>query len=1387
MAFYRILLLLFISFFFPSGLLSGQDKRPFFEALPSGLPNTSIRSILRDSKGYMWFGTSDGLVRYDGTNFYVYENDPDNKNSINHSLINAIVEDDANNLWVGTPLGLNLYDRERDRFINIPIHPNDPAVTEYVYALYADHNGHLWIGTLGNGVIIHDRKNNTFEYYPYNPADDNSISSNDVTRIGTDPWNNIWVGTRNGLNLFSSSGKNFKRFFFKTDHKPGFCDNHITSLVTDRQGNFWVATRGGLYEINQRNNNFVFKHYGNDPGNSGTLSNNVILSLCVDKNDFLWIGTENGGLNCMRISDRSITRYCNEEGNPYSISGNSIWSLYSDEEAILWAGVYGKGINVLNRKSRKFDLYQRNPFAKNGLPDNDVRGFAEDDNGNVWIATDGGGLCQFNPETQRFTKTINRSGSSGNITSNAVMAVLYDSKKNLWIGTWSGGVDRLSKTGKMIKNYPIRGNQEIGNNNVISLYEDRHGNIWAGSAGSGLFRYDRVLDKFEQVSTANPSAPSDKAYVSSLLEDENGILWVGTYYGLVSLKRIQGKTYEGNVLYHTKEPGSISSSVIEVIYQDSKHKLWIGTCDNGLNLLNNNGTFTVFQKRNGLPGKAIRSIMEDNNGNLWISTNKGLAKFDTGSGTFRDFTTDDGLNGAEFYPGSSLRTRSGEFYVGGKNGFNAFYPDRVIDNTYIPPVCITNLKINNKPVCIGAKGSPLQKHISATTSITLSPGQTSFTIDFAALNYTDPSRNQYVYKLEGFDSDWNYAGTNQMATYTNIDPGNYRFLVKGSNNDDVWNPTPASLDITVNPPLWKTSWARLSYVIVILSFVLLVFRVRSERIQVKNQLKLERMAREKEHELTQLKMQFFTNISHEFRTPLSLILSPLENLITTSDPGIRDQLSVTYRNARRMMRLVNELMDFRKLDEGKAKLKVEPVDIGSFVSTIAQSFKEAARKRNITFTIDSGSGCGTGWIDKDKMETVISNLLGNAFKFVNDNGQVSITVTMEDNNTGDTIIGENNHWFRLTVADNGIGIRGDELPFIFEKFYQAKSAEIKKTSGTGIGLALTKGFVELHHGSIAVESIPNERTCFTVRIPVAKHIYNESECVPADTAVSEQEFTTDAPQDAGEENIPGEEKAHILVVEDNDELRNYLANELSKNFTVTCAADGQQGAETAFHNTPDLIVSDIVMPGKSGIELCSELKADVRTSHIPVVLLTAKTTVDDQIEGIGRGADAYLPKPFNVRLLKTQIRQLIESRRKLYAHFSHDVYLTPANITENEIDQTFLQKIINHIIDHSTDPQLNVEALADVFNMSRSQVYRKIKALTGKTAVEFIRTVRLKQALKLMESRLYTLAEIAYKTGFTSPSYFTKSFKEQYGKTPSEYLEGTDTPLKREPVLGVNR
>ncbi len=1365
-------------------MLPGIDYEPVFQSLSPDFEYNAVRCIFKDHKGFMWFGTESGLVRYDGINFYVYENVTGSATSLKNNAVNAITEDQNHNLWIGTSGGLNLYNREKDNFSDVP--GNDDTINALnqilITVLHPDNRSLLWAGTYINGLFAYDHKNKKATRYAHDVNDPGSISSDRITCIITDLKGRIWVGTQYGLNLFMPA-KGFKRFFNEPGNLNSISNNHITSLTLDRDGYIWAGTRGGgVNKVAEGSNGFNIERYDSDT-RQGRLSNNYILSLFADKRGIIWIGTDNGGLNRLNVVTGSVKHFKTEEGNEYSITSNSIWSLYVDEENRLWIGTYNKGISVIDDKFSKFESFEKIRTPEKRLINNDVRGFTEDSRGNVWIATNGGGICRFDPAGRRFDRFVDNNSPSS-VASNDVLDILCDPDDNLWLGTWAGGIERLNNAGRKIRNYRLINSAGTENNNVFTLYEDPNGNIWAGTAGNGLFLYDRKADEFYSFVCGNdPEMISNISYVTDMLTDSDRNFWIGTIYGLVMVKQQNNQPAYCRNFLHSNDPASLSSNVVESIFEDSKGRLWIGTTDKGLNLFNEkDSSFTVFEKEDGLPSNTIKGLLEDDEGFLWISTSKGICRFDYEKNSYRNFSSEDGLNSNEFNVRSCLRAGNGAFYFGSENGFNVFYPGRITENNSVPAVYLSELRINNKPAVIGAKDSPLKNHIMETKEITLNYRQTSFSIDFVALNYTHSSRNQFCYKLEGFDEEWNCIGTQRTANYTKIKSGKYVFKVKGSNNDGFWNEQPTELIITIRPPYWETWWAKLFYVLLISAAVLVVIKIRNERISIKNKLKLEHLAREKEHELNEANIHFFTNIAHEFRTPLNLILAPLDGLISKAELKVKEHLLVIYRNANRLLHLTNNLMDFRKLEEGRTKLKVQHGDLLQYIKEISIYFRIISKSRQIDFAVETDETSIIGRFDPEKLETILLNLLSNAYQHTPDKGRIRITANIKSKaalvdkySDGIRDIQTNGRLVEIIVTDNGEGISPEELPSIFDKFYRGKSSEIRRNQGTGIGLTLTKGLVEIHHGYIRADSIPGIETRFSFILPIDPGAYEEKDLVPESVGTLKRNIITDpAPEPIISESAAGteqdEEKPEILIVEDNEELRAFLVKELSTKFMVAQAHDGRAGIELAQSDIPDLIVSDIIMPNINGIELCKTIKSDVRTCHIPVILLTAKTSINEQIEGIETGADAYITKPFNIQFLGAQINQLIRSRRALYAYFSQEVYIMPNKLSERELDQKFLNDTINYIVQNITDNSLNVEGLAEHLKLSRSNVYRKIKALTGQSIIEFITLIRLKQSIKMMETSQYSLAEIAYLTGFTSPSYFTKCFKKQYGKPPSEYL-----------------
>lgn len=1345
---------------------SAQPGFPTFVSIaPEALSTSNIRCFFKDSNGYMWIGTEDALVRYDGSKAYRYVHDPNDRTSLAHNTVNVIVEGKDKKLWIGTAQGLCIYDRELDNFINVDsIRSNQNFLNNrYITDLEFAATGELWIGTHEGGINIYDPEEKKFSYI-IDPPQGGVLPSSNFINLLVNTGDTIWCATKGGLLLFDARTR--KRLPLQSLSR--FENAQISAIVPENPGSLLVATvLGRITRVVSREGQHSFQEIqsGAELGESA----NRILTLCLDRKNNLLTGGENSGFNFIDGKNHKLTRFLADEGNTRRLPTNSIQTIYADDLGLIWIGTLDNGVFTLDNNNKKFQTMEVS--SGNTLFENkDVRGFAEDLHGNIWVASYGIGLAKISRGSNELKNAheVNRRITNKNITS-----IICDRKGDLWVGTAGKGVFRINVVTNQLENYALT-SDGFGNNQVFCLYEDKGGTVWAGTWGSGLFYFDKNANGFvSRTEYDQPNHIPNTAYISDMLEDSEGTFWVGTLYGLYELRKQAERSFTYSLHLPGNEEGSIAGSQVQAITEDGNKNVWVGTTE-GLSMKTmGSSRFASYGMATGKPANSIRSLLTDHHDNVWIGGNNGISKFDPVAKTFINYTREDGLKSNNFHRKAALASTGGKFFFGGTNGFDSFFPDSVSTTTTRAKVVLSDLKINNQSVRPAVNGSPLKKHISLTSDLELSYDQRSFVIDFVALDYRRASGYNYCYKLEGFDEDWNCSGTSHSATYTNIDPGEYVFLVKTANRDGVWMDTPLRLEITIQQVFWKTWWAYSIYITIIILLVYLVVKIRIERLKLKNEIRFEKLTREHEHNLIESKTHFFTNVAHEFRTPLSLILIPLESLMGTNEvpAPLRERIYTAFKNASRMKRLVNELLDFNRLDAGKLKLNIQYGELVQFITDTSSAFNDMAIRSGIRFSVTSDTPAIMGWFDRDKLERIIFNVLSNAFKFTAEKGEITLRIS----STHSIILdGSLTRCIELVIEDNGIGISAEELPFIFEKFYQAKSSSKISGTGTGIGLSLTKALVELHQGSITAESTPNQATIFTILLPIDGHAYQIVETTDAPPDVVKMSHPDEEPLRLSQDQVSCDteaEKPRILVVEDNLELRQYLAGELRREFTVLEAGDGEEGLIISLEKNPDLIISDIMMPVKNGIELCDAIKSDLSTSHIPFILLTAKATMDDQIHGIKTGADLYISKPFNLRYLITHIHQIIDSRQKLYARFSQDVYLMPAKATTNALDQEFLEKAIDYVIANLQDPQLSVDSIAALFNLSRMQAYRKIKALTGKSVVEFIKMVRMKQAIKLMDSHKLTLSEIAFEVGFNSASYFTRCFKEEFGKTPSEYLE----------------
>ena len=1002
------------------------------------------------------------------------------------------------------------------------------------------------------------------------------------------------------------------------------------------------------------------------------------------------------------------------------------------------------------------------------MQNNKVRSIYRDSDGDMWIGTKMGGmLSKFNLNDFSFTNYKHNPNDPLSISDDYILCITEDRPGFIWVGTLRGGLNLFDKKrGKVIvyKNNPDDQNSIADNGGIFVIFKNDDGKLWIGGNTPCLDVFDPINMTFKHYSKGTNNFFSGAARV--IIKDKGGVIWIGTTKGLVKYNKETDdfSSYVNDSKNHT----SISNNDIYCICEDSSERFWIGT-KYGLNLMNRKeGKFTVFSTKNGLPSNAITGILEDRHGNLWLSTLNGLSKFNPVTYKFRNYTIEDGLQSNEFPPYvQCCKTNTGEMLFGGNYGFNLFDPDKITDNPIIPKVYFTNFFISNNPVPIADKNSVLQKHISHSSTISLDHTQTTFSIEYVALSYTSPEKNIYAYKMDGLEKNWNYVGAKRMATYNYLDAGKYTFRVKAANSDGVWNETSTSIQIIILPPWWKTWWAYIFYIIVLTS-VLLFFRYYSiARYRLKVALNAERIEAKRILELNKMKLQFFTNIAHEFRTPLTLISGPIDYFLElqTKWHSEKDKkyLAMMKRNVDRLLLLINNVMDIRKVNSGLMYISVKNDDIIRFVKSIANTFNFKAERKNITYKTIFEPTSYNGWFDSEVIDKIVFNLLSNAFKFTPDNGEISIVTTIVSGESGDLV--------RIIVKENGVGISKEHQDKIFDQFYQADN-QMGNVSGSGIGLALVKELVVLMKGTINLESETGRGSSFTVTLPVGNEILKFGEHSSKINTQVEPEIECPEISLETKQLSTGnsKEKQLILIVEDDLDMLMYISNILQEKYTTICANNGRSGITLAIEHVPDVIVSDIMMPEINGLEMCKILRTDERTSHIPVIMLTAKTTEQNQIDGLQIGADEYITKPFNAKILQLKIRNIFESRHRLHKRFANEINIKPSEITMNQRDEQFISHAVELIDKNLSNADYQIGDLARDIGMEQSGLHKKLKALVNESPGDFIRIVRLKKATQLLITGNFTVSEVAYQVSFNDPKYFGKVFKKQLGKTPSDFF-----------------
>ncbi len=1363
-----------IFFLFTPLLLFAQSTDLRFNHITTeqGLSNNYIQSIAQDQEGFIWIGTFDGLNKLDGYNIKVYNHNSDDATSLIDNYITSVFVDSKNMVWIATLSGISVYNKDNDNFINFKvIQSKDEQTYNYITAIIEDSRGNILLTNDKGWIFQFNRQNNKFII-----REMDKIPSINCMSFYNDTL--LFLGSKKGLYSYNLPDKKVKFITFndKSIYKPLVINSMV--LFDDK---LWIgSSNNGVVIYNLKNKQISFLNKMLHINGDGC---NKINCLYVENNKNLWIGDAEG-IKVFNTLTGNIIRYDYIPNSNYSISTAGGTAIFIDKQQNKWIGTALGGVNFASKLKNFFNLKSENGGYVS-LSKNIVSAVLKDKENYLWVGYFNEGIDKINPAKNAKITFIHDENKLNTLGHSTVLSIYQSKNADIWVGTYTGGLEHYNKHNHEFYSYQYDASNynSIAGNDVRSIIEDKYGNLWLLIHGVGIDKFNIRNKKFIHYYYG----PTDKNAIISnwnfkIIIDSYDSIWIASTVGLCKLN------YDGTVneVFHNI-PGnktSLSSNYIHDIHEDKRKNLWIGTFE-GLNYFNRKTReFNRISKENGLEDDNIKSILSDNKNNIWVSTNKGISRVSPvfvndnclKSYIIRNYTESDGINSKSFFEGACYYDSiNNEMYFGGLKGLTYFIPDSIKDdNLQKNTVIFTDFKLFYRSVSYHDKNYVLKKDISQTKIIKLKFSQNVITFEYNVLNFIIPAKNKFAYIMEGFDKKWNNVGLEHKATYTNLDPGKYTFRVKASNNDGTWNDSDTNIQIIIDPPFWKSVYA-LIILIIILSIVLyIIYSFIVYRENLKNEIKFEKINSRNLHEIDELKFNFFTQVSHEFRTPLTLILGPLDRLLKQSAENTitRDYLELIYKNAQRLKRLINQLLDFRKNEEGFLKLETSLDDIILFIRRISGIFNDLAQQRNITYKFNSSVTTLYTFFDPDKLDKILYNLISNAFKYTPDKGEILISI---DILKSEVLANEDNpESVRIKISDTGNGIPKDSLEKIFNLFYQVDGK--KQTEGTGIGLALTKELVKLHKGKLIVESEVGKGSCFSVILPVSDLEHDNSQIIENSMGYDKkfEEFSSESntfiytpvkSPPVRDENIP-----IILVVEDNRDLLYYLQYELSLFYNVFIASNGNEGYTIATKEIPNLIISDIVMPGINGIELCKQLKIDEKTSHIPVILLTARSLEENKIEGFETGADDYVIKPFNISTLIVRINNLIVSRKKLRELFGKENDFSPVKIAVNIVDEMFLKKVVEAIDENLSNTQFGPNELASRLLLSRAQLYRKIKALTNLSVSDFIRTMKLNKASEMLLENKYHINELAYSLGYTEQSNFTRDFKQQFGETPTNFI-----------------
>ncbi|EYA69392.1 response regulator [Bacteroides fragilis str. S24L15] len=1297
-------------------------------SIRNGLSQNTVNAILQDRKGFMWLGTKDGLNRYDGLSFRKFKHDAANPRSIGNSFITSLYEDFNGNIWVGTDAGVYIYYPEKEAFEEFDCQSLEKTRIERSVSMIAgDKQGRVWIAVEAQGMFCYDARQKLLRNYPLS-----EISSN-IKCFTFDSGGALWLGFYgDGLYYSKDNLATVHPYGSPEDGKREFEGGVITKIVQGNYNCLYIGSvKEGVSELNLT---------------SGQVRNLLAIDesgesiFCRDllpySDNELWIGTESGiyiyNLRTAQFIHLRASLY-----DSYSLSDNAIYALYKDREEGLWIGSYFGGVDYYPRQYTYFAKYYPKNIA-NSLHGKRVREFCRADDGTLWIGTEDGGLNHFNPKTKEFHFFEPSAGFTN------IHGLCMDGS-HLWVGTFSKGLRVIdTRTGVVLRTY-TEGHtpHSLNDNSIFSICRTSAGEIYLGTL-FGLLRYNRTQDSFDCIPELNGK------FVYDIKEDSYGNLWLATYANGAYCYDVSARRWK-NYVFDAEDERSLPYDKVLSVFEDSYRQIWLTTQGGGFCLFHpDTETFTRYGLKDGLPNDVVYQIVEDDDRFLWLTTNNGLVRFDPKTMEMKVFSTANGLPTNQFNYRSGFKDEAGNIYLGSINGFVAFDPRTFAENRQVPAVAITDFLLFNKEVSVGETDSPLKSSITFSDKVVLTADQNSFSFRIAALSYQAPRMNKLMYKLEGFDEGWLTIGESPLVTYSNLGYGDYVFKVKASNSDGVWNEQETSLHLSILPPFYLSGWAYCFYVLFFMGCLVCVIFYFKRRNYRKQHRQMEMLEQEKEREVYHAKIDFFTNVAHEIRTPLTLIKGPLENIILKKevDSETKEDLYIMKQNTERLLNLTNQLLDFRKTETRGFRLNFTECDVVAVLRETYLRFTSLAKQKGLDFILELPQECFMADVNQEALTKIISNLLNNGVKYASTYLRISLE-------TDEKV-------FHIRTFNDGEMIPDTMKEEIFKPFVRLDK-EDEVTTGTGIGLALSRSLAELHQGSLMMEK-GEEVNCFCLTLPVNQ---DSTITLSAENVSQVEENSCGWEQ---EETDTKEKKPMILVVEDNPDMLAFIRKQLTTEYSVLTAMNGIEALAVLDNHYVNLVVSDVMMPQMDGFELCKTIKSDLSYSHIPVVLLTAKTNIQSKIEGLELGADAYIEKPFSVEYLLANISSLIHNREKLRQTFAKSPFVAANTMALTKADEEFIWKLNDIIQANLHNPEFSMEDMADALKMSRSSFYRKIKGVLDLSPNEYLRLERLKQAAQLLKEGKSRVNEICYTVGFNSPSYFSKCFLKQFGVLPKDFI-----------------